>query len=87
VCYQKEDREKIKLFDQNERFISDLHYSKPVKIVYRQKENKPSIPFEDSAQPKPVANTRKVQQIPDKHQLYQTPETLEVLLVKTKGNE
>lgn len=87
VCYQKDDREKIKLFDQNERFITDLQYSKPVKIVYRQKENKPSVSFEGSAPPKPVANSRKVQQLPDKHQLYQTPGTLEVLLIKTKGND
>lgn len=87
VCYQKGDREKVKLFDQNERFITDLHYSKPVKIVYRQKENKPSFSFEDSAPPKPVKNSRKAQKIPEKHQLYQTPGTLEVLLVKTKGND
>ncbi len=87
VCYQKTDRDRIKLFDQNERFITDLQYSKPVKLVYRSKENKPSVPFDNEHVDQIPGINKRSREVHNKHHLYQTPGSLEVILLKTKGHE
>lgn len=87
VCFQKSDRSRIKLFDENERFITELTHSQQIKTVYRKKENKPSATREEEPLPLIRKNNNAVQPIPDRHQLYKQPATLDVLLVKTKGND
>lgn len=89
VCYQKEDRSRIKLFSENEQFIMDLEYSEPIKIVRRSKQNRKSIHNNEilSDNKKILNDYQDLNQLPRKNQLYKKPATLEVLLIKTKGND
>jgi hypothetical protein len=89
VCFQNHDRSRIKLFDENEQFITDLEYSEPVKIVRRSKQNRKSIPSNEIPpdHEKGLNEYQDFNQLPRKNQLYKQPATLEVLLIKTKGND
>lgn len=92
VCYQKIDRSRIMLFNENEQFIMSLNRSaavKPTRTERTERIVKQSVslskPIQISVTTHSVkkANT----EIPKQNQLYKQPATLDVILLKSKGYE
>lgn len=81
VCYSKDKRSCIKLFDENENHIIDVKRTMPIPIVFRKKAKKES---RKNQIPDHVVE-QKV--LPDKNQLYKQPETLDILFIKSKNND
>ncbi len=89
VCYQKSDRSVVKLFDENERFILRIEKSEPIKTVQTKRKTQASIPRIKSLEIKSELKQNQNSNIikTSKNQLYKTPATFDVLLIKTKGND
>ncbi len=100
VCYRKEDRSMIKLFTTSEKFLGDIQFTEPISML---RPNVQFDPQKASRNPKqstyvnyPPEKIRKLTakavnvdafSISEKHQLYQEPASLEIILVKDKNNE
>lgn len=81
VCYTKEDRSFIKLFDENENHILDVKRRLPTPMVIRKP--KESIIKDNVSIGEEIIEPK----LKSKNQLYKKPETLDVFFVKTKHNE
>lgn len=82
VCYDREHRNEISLYDQNERWICDLKQTIQVRTV-RSAENKQRKAIEATAAPieEPKTSLR------TRNNIFKQPATLDLLLVKTKYND
>lgn len=86
VCYNREDRSSISLFDKNEKWLLDLKLEEKVKNVRDSKPNQvKDQPILDSSLRARVNKGGARGSSRDK--LYKKPATLDVLLVKTKDND
>lgn len=86
VCYNREDRSIIALYDQNENWIVDLKLAKPMKRVWDTTKITPvEKPVLDNSLRDKVKKPK--QSKISRNQLYKQPATLDVLLVKTKEND
>jgi transposase InsO family protein/ASC-1-like (ASCH) protein len=88
VCYQKSNRDIIKLFDMNERFICDLNLTPKAALVYGKKElEKNKLIENQNTKVKHEKIKSKNTESFDRQHLYSTTGSLELILIKTKGND
>lgn len=89
VCFTKEDRSRIKLFDENQEWITDLELDKPIKSIFKRKQKssiRPKYNFKPNGE-QSVENKVKKRKRNKDNQLFKKPASLDVILVKTKGDE
>ncbi|WP_294670044.1 DDE-type integrase/transposase/recombinase [uncultured Fluviicola sp.] len=87
VCYQKEDRSRIKLFDKNEKFLLELSRSHKLESASRATTKSPEKSKADSIEPKPKKDRIRPKRIPSKNQLYKVPASMDKFLIKNKGTD
>src|SRR5690606_29245846 len=80
VCYNRQDRSFISIYDKNERWIVDVNQVKPVKMVMERKTDKViEKPVWDESLQKIAKISRSKSR--NKNNVFQQPATLDVLLV------
>ncbi len=90
VCFLKNNRSLIKVFDQNENFITDLYLDDKIDQI-----QKKMIDVEESKEKlKTLINTKdklasrpKSEKINSNNQIYKSDSEFEILLIKNKGDE
>lgn len=92
VCYSRENRKTIKIFDENENFITSLSLDQKMEIIFPKekvdvKETKALLKELISKKPVPISTIQKQPKIHPKHQIYKGDASFEILLIKNKDNE
>lgn len=92
ICYSKENRGVIKIFDENENYITDLSLDKKIDIVMPRKkvdviETKALLKELILKKSPPTSSRQKQPKINPKNQIYKSDASFEVLLIKNKQDE
>lgn len=82
VCFDREFRDEISLYDQNESWICDVKRTMPVRIV---RPKKTATKTSEAVTPKSVSSPNK--SLRSRNNIFKQPATLDLLLIKTKNNE
>ncbi len=87
VIYQKEDRSIIKIFDSNDKWITNLSIHIPLPVVRKKAKTKNRTLPTKSETIDQVAAKDKKQKLSDLNQIYKQEATLERFFIKSKSNE